>query len=88
MTIQQLHYAIVIAEAGSLNKAAERLYVSQPSLTNAMQELEKELNITIFHRLLRTRRGMCSSCLPFRNWAWPTALTSSCRIAPVRGMIV
>ena len=50
MTIQQLHYAIVIAEAGSLNKAAERLYVSQPSLTNAMQELEKELNITIFHR--------------------------------------
>lgn len=50
MTIQQLHYAIVIAESGSLNKAAERLYVSQPSLTNAMQELEKELNITIFHR--------------------------------------
>lgn len=42
MTLQQLHYAITIAEAGSLNKAAEALYISQPSLTSAMQELEKE----------------------------------------------
>ena len=44
MTLQQLHYAITIAEAGSLNKAAEALYISQPSLTSAMQELEKELD--------------------------------------------
>jgi len=39
----------------SMNKAAEKLYVSQPSLTSAMQELEKEIGITIF---LRTTRGV------------------------------
>lgn len=50
MTIQQLHYAITISETGSLNKAAELLYVAQPSLTGSMQELERELGITIFHR--------------------------------------
>ena len=50
MTLQQLHYAITIAENGSLNKAAEILYITQPSLTSSMQELERELAITIFHR--------------------------------------
>lgn len=50
MTLQQLHYVITISEAGSLNKAAEILYISQPSLSSSMQELEKELGITIFYR--------------------------------------
>lgn len=50
MTLIQLHYLITIAETNSLNKAAEQLYVSQPSLTSAMKELEKELGITLFHR--------------------------------------
>ena len=50
MTLQQLHYAITISETGSLNKAAEVLYVAQPSLSASMKELEKELGITIFHR--------------------------------------
>ena len=50
MTLQQLHYAITISEEGSLNKAAEKLYIAQPSLTNSMQELEKELGIQIFYR--------------------------------------
>lgn len=50
MTLQQLNYAITISECGSLNKAAEILYISQPSLTNSMQELEKEIGITIFYR--------------------------------------
>ena len=50
MTIQQLKYVITIAEMGSLNRASEVLYVSQPSLTSAVQELEKELGITIFNR--------------------------------------
>lgn len=54
MTIQQLHYAIVISETGSLNKASEILYVAQPSLTGAVKELEKELGIKIFNR---TGRG-------------------------------
>ena len=50
MTIQQLRYAAAISDAGSLNKASDTLYISQPSLTNAMQDLEKELGITIFSR--------------------------------------
>ena len=50
MTIQQLRYAVAISEAGSLNKASEILYVAQPSLTSSMQELEKELGITVFSR--------------------------------------
>lgn len=50
MTLQQLNYVISISECGSLNKAAEILYVAQPSLTGAVKELEKELGITIFNR--------------------------------------
>jgi len=50
MTIQQLNYVITISEKGSLNKAAEVLYVTQPSLTSAVRELERELGITLFNR--------------------------------------
>ena len=50
MTIQQLNYVITIAERGSFNKASEVLYVTQPSLTGSVRELEKELGITIFNR--------------------------------------
>ena len=41
MTLQQLNYIITISEIGSINKAAEKLYLSQPSLTSAIKELEK-----------------------------------------------
>ena len=47
MTLQQLYYAITISETGSMNKAAEKLYIAQPSLSISMQELEKELGITL-----------------------------------------
>jgi DNA-binding transcriptional LysR family regulator len=50
MTIQQINYALTIAKAKSMNKAAEKLYISQPSLTNAIKELEKETGIAIFRR--------------------------------------
>ena len=50
MTLTQLHYIITIAQTKSLNKAAEQLFVSQPSLTSAVKELEKELGITLFYR--------------------------------------
>lgn len=50
MTLQQIHYAITISEQGSFNKASEVLYISQPSLTEAIRELEKELGVIIFHR--------------------------------------
>lgn len=55
MTLTQLNYIITIAENKSINKAAERLFVSQPSLTNAVKELEKELGIILF---IRNGRGV------------------------------
>lgn len=55
MTLQQIHYVLTIAASGSMNKAAEELFISQPSLTNAVKELEKEIGIKIF---LRTGRGV------------------------------
>ncbi|HLQ40874.1 MAG TPA: LysR family transcriptional regulator [Tetragenococcus sp.] len=50
MRIQQLHYLEKIVEAGSLNEAAKQLFISQPSLSQAMKELEKEYNIQLFYR--------------------------------------
>ncbi len=50
MNIQQLYYAVAIAEAGTFSRAAERLYIAQPSLTNAIKELEREVGIRIFYR--------------------------------------
>ncbi|MDO4829870.1 MAG: LysR family transcriptional regulator [Clostridia bacterium] len=50
MTLQQLNYAITITRTGSMNKAAEQLFISQPSLTNSVKELERELGITVFNR--------------------------------------
>lgn len=58
MTLQQLRYALTIAEAGSLNKAAEQLYMTQPSLSSAVHELESELGVSVFHR---TSRGMVTT---------------------------
>ncbi|OOM71037.1 HTH-type transcriptional regulator GltC [Clostridium puniceum] len=55
MTLQQLKYAIEIAKCGSINIAAKKLFITQPSLSNAIRELENELNKTIFER---TNRGV------------------------------
>ena len=50
MTLQQLRYIITISETGSLSKAAELLYISQPSLSDAVQDIEKELGFALFSR--------------------------------------
>ena len=50
MTLQQIKYALTIAQAGSMNRAAELLYISQPSLSSAIKELERETGIMLFHR--------------------------------------
>ena len=50
MTLKQLEYVTTVAEIGTITEAAERLFISQPSLTNAIHELEKEMNIVIFNR--------------------------------------
>lgn len=58
MTLQQLRYIIIVAEKGSINEAAKYLYVSQPSLSNSIKELEEELGFTVF---IRTNRGVTLS---------------------------
>ena len=47
MKLQALEYFIALAESRSINEAARRLYVAQPSLTKALQHLEKELGRTL-----------------------------------------
>ena len=50
MTLQQIFYALTVSECGSMNRAAEKLYISQPTLTSAIRSLENELDIRLFSR--------------------------------------
>ena len=45
MTLQQLRYALAIADCGSMNEAAKRLFLSQPSLSETVKELEQEIGV-------------------------------------------
>ena len=49
MNIQQLRYVVAIANSGTFREAASKLFVSQPSLSVAIKDLEQELNFKIFH---------------------------------------
>ena len=44
MTLQQLRYVITVAQKGSISEAAKELFISQPSLSNAIKELERDEN--------------------------------------------
>ncbi|HNX63671.1 MAG TPA: LysR family transcriptional regulator [Oscillospiraceae bacterium] len=50
MTLQQIKYVLKTVECGSISEAAKQLFISQPSLSNALKELETELGIEIFSR--------------------------------------
>ncbi len=50
MTLQQLKYFVTAVECGNITAAAEKLYISQPSLSNAIHNLEKEMGVTAFSR--------------------------------------
>ncbi len=50
MTLKQLRYVVTVADIGNITEAAKKLFISQPSLTSAIHELEREYNITIFYR--------------------------------------
>ncbi len=55
MTLQQLKYLVTVAECKNITAAAEKLYISQPSLSAAIHNLEKEMNVTAF---VRSNKGM------------------------------
>ncbi len=56
MTLQQLKYAISVADKCSINEAAKDLFITQPSLSNAIREMETEIGFAIF---VRTNKGVC-----------------------------
>ena len=58
MTLQQLKYVVTVADKGTISEAAKELFLSQPSLTNAIKELEHEMQLTIFNR---TNKGIVVS---------------------------
>ena len=58
MTLLQLKYVIAVADNKSINEAAKTLFISQPSLSAAIKDLESELNILIF---MRTNRGIVTT---------------------------
>jgi len=55
VSLAQLEYFVAVAEEGHLTRAAERLHISQPPLTRAVQKLEQELGLPLFER---TTKGM------------------------------
>ena len=63
MTLQQLKYAIAVADNGSMNEAAKKLFISQPSLSGMIKELEEEVDMQIF---LRSNRGILIT--PGKDW--------------------
>ena len=68
MNLVHLKYAVEVAETGSINKASEKLYVSQPNLSRAIKELEASLGVTIFDRsakgMVLTPEGeLCDRCI-------------------------
>jgi DNA-binding transcriptional LysR family regulator len=58
LTLQQLKYIVEVADKGSITEAAKSLFVSQPSLSASIKELESEIKTTIF---VRTNRGIVVS---------------------------
>ena len=57
MTFQQLTYVVEISKCGSINKAAQKLFLSQSGISTAVRELEEELGIQFF---VRSNRGVKS----------------------------
>ena len=100
MTLQQLTYLVTVAECGNITDAAERLFLSQPSLSAAIHNLEKEMGVTAFVRSNKgvtvtqdvrscfRLRACCSSrqtsCRSTSAWAKSACPSSACHVSTIR----
>ena len=85
MTLQQLTYLVTVAECGNITDAAERLFLSQPSLSAAIHNLEKEMGVTAF---VRSNKGVTvtqegEELLSFA-WAKSACPSSACHVSTIR----
>ena len=62
MTLQQLKYMITVADKGTITDAARELFISQPSLTNQIKALEKEMNRPLYDP--KRKKGNTFLCCP------------------------
>lgn len=81
MRIQQLQYIIKIVETGSMNEAAKQLFITQPSLSNAVKDLEMRWGLKSLSGILKgslwLAMGWSSSLMPARWWSRLTSCPSA-----------
>ena len=79
MTLQQIRYVAEIARHGTISKAAQELYITQPHLSSVLKELENELGITI---LSRARKGvvLTEDGREFLHFAGAAGLSGPCAL--------
>ena len=85
MTLRELQYIVAVADAGSFSRAAERVHVSQPTLSAQVKKLETELGIPLFERATRkvipTEAGRAAIASARRILAEADALRDTARAA-------
>ena len=62
MNLTHLRYMVEVERLGSITKAASALYMGQPNLSKAIKEMEREVGIPIFKRVLLPQKRVNSSC--------------------------
>ena len=67
MTSLQITYFLKVAECMSFSKAAEELYVSQPSVSRQVRQLEEELGFQLFDRTLKHQISLTAAGMVFRD---------------------
>lgn len=77
MNFLHLKYFLLVAEELNITRAAERLYISQQSLSNHISNMEKELDVKLFTRspkLSLTYAGICWWRPPPRSWTYTASI--------------